>query len=360
MPLTIKHIRILNIAIVITVVLGGVITYAWARQSNQPESTSEVKDAQTAEQQKTKPDEAASPEATISDLPKKNDSVAKKPTPSSNSIPGTAPSNSPVHSTPPDGGTGGACAVKPIAANTGSSGVLTADGRTILNTPNEIIQNVSFASGIEIRADGVQLKNVNVNGGILLNEADGVLLDHISAISVSVSSASNTTIQYAHVTAFEDDSFHVTSDGSKHINNFTLKYSYIDRPGFNPGSLSHWDGVQVRGAYNVTIFCNNFDVGPWQDPYNVLIYFEQANGGNDRLLVDNNWLNGANFAIMTSLPDLPINFSIINNKLSSNDFHFGYCYLGDGFTPAYLASIVQSGNLLDGAPMAQVCKESDI
>lgn len=271
----------------------------------------------------------------------------------------TAPAPAPdPDPTPPSGG--GTCTTKPDATNTGTSGTLTADGRTVLNTANEVVQNKSFPAGIEIRADGVQLKNVSVGGHILINEADNTVLDHVEAVGVSISSASNITIQYVHISAFEDDSFHITSDGSSYINNVRIQYSYVDRPGFNPGSLSHWDGVQVRGADNLAIFCNNFDVGAWQDPYNVLVYFEQANGGNDHLVVDHNWLNGGNFAIMSSLPDVPVNLSITNNKLRSADFHFGYCYLGGGWNATYLSHVIQTGNTLDGAPMAQVCKESDL
>lgn len=267
-------------------------------------------------------------------------------------------STPPSDPTPPP--SGGTCTSKPDASNTGTSGTLNADSRTVLSTSNEVVQNKSFPAGIEIRADGVQLKNVSVGGRIFINEADNIILDHVKAIEVAVSSASNITVQYAHITAFEGDSFHITSDGSSYIKNIRIQYSYVDRPGFNPGSGSHWDGVQVRGAENLTIFCNNFDVGAWQDPYNVLIYFEQANGGNDYLVVDHNWLNGSNFAIMAGLPDVPIHLSITNNKLRSADFHYGYCYLGGGFTSSYLSQVIQTGNTLDGAPMAQVCKESDL
>jgi hypothetical protein len=254
----------------------------------------------------------------------------------------------------------GSCTTKPDAMNTGTSGALTADSRTVLRTANEVIQNKSFPAGIDIQADGVQLRNVQVKGRILVNEADNVVIDHVKAVEISISSSSNVAIQYAHVTAFEGDSFHFTSDGSSYIKNVTIKHNYVDRPGFNAGSQSHWDGVQIRGAEYVTIYCNNFDVGAWQDPYNVLIYLEQANGGNNHIVIDSNWLNGSNFAIMAGLPNLPMSFTIKNNKLRSADFHYGLCYLGGGFNSTYLGQIVQTGNTLDGAPIAQVCKASDL
>lgn len=257
-------------------------------------------------------------------------------------------------------GTTGTCSTRPDATNTGPTGVLDADGRSGLFTADEVIENKVFPGDLVIYADGVELRNVEVNGSILVNEVDNVVIDHVSTVGIAVSSSSNLTISYAHVSAFEDDSFHLTSDGASYISNVTIEHSFVGRPGFNPGSEAHWDGVQIRGAENVTIFCNNFDVGEWQDPYNVIIYSEPANGNNDNIVVDNNWLNGGNFAIMAGLLREPMRFTITNNKLYSADFHFGYCYLGTGFTPENLPEVIQTGNTLDGAPMAQVCTESDI
>lgn len=257
-------------------------------------------------------------------------------------------------------GTPSSCSTKPDATNTGPSGALTADSRESLWTANEVIENKTFPGDVVIYADGVELRNVHVTGNILVNEANGVVIDHVSTQGVAVSSATDTTIQYARVNAYEDDSFHLTSDGASYISNVTIEHSFIDRPTFEPGSLSHWDGVQIRGAENVTIFCNNFDVGEWQDPYNVIIYSEPANGNNDNVVVDNNWFNGGNFAIMAGALKEPMRFFITNNKLLSADFNFGLCYLGGGFTPQNLNDVIQTGNTLDGAPIARVCNESDI
>jgi cytoskeletal protein RodZ len=350
------------------VLLGAVSSYAVVTHTNSEQKSSENDVAKKVEESDNKSSSGgASPKTDTKEqktdstpkaggAPKAKSSAPKTSTP-------TAPSpGSVVTPTQPEGNVsgGGACSTRPIASSTGSSGTLAADGRTSLMTPGEIIQNRSFSGDLAIYADNVQLKNVNVTGNIVVAEADNVLIDHVTARSIAISSSSNTTIQYAQVNAFEGDSFHITSDGSSYITNVTIKHSYISRPGFNPGSLSHWDGVQIRGANGVTIFCNNFDVGAWQDPYNVLIYLEQANGGNDNVVVDNNWLSGSNFAFMIGLPHVPVNLSITNNKLYSADFHYGYCYLGGGFTPAYLTQVIQTGNTLDGAAMAQVCTEGDL
>lgn len=252
------------------------------------------------------------------------------------------------------------CSTKPSTSDTGPFGALTIDNRSSLSTPNEVIQDRTFPGDITIYADGVTLQNVHVDGNILVNEANSVTIDHVSTMGVAVSSSSDIHITHTYVASFEGDSFHLTSDGASYISNVTIEHSFIDRPTFNPGSEAHWDGVQIRGAENVTIYCNNFDVGEWQDPYNVLIYLEPANGNNDNISVDNNWLNGANFAFMMGLPKEPLRISITNNKLYSADFNFGYCYLGGGFTAENLAGVVQTGNTLDGATMSRVCTESDI
>lgn len=367
MKLALPHLRSPKVIVsaLTIVILSGALAYGVRSNLNgsdsvSVESGSEQADGQGLESKKsdTKPKTASDGETAKTTAPKPGGSTAKKQTTSSSGQTTPSQSTPPPATTPPSGG--GTCTNKPVASNTGSSGTLTPDGRSVLSTDGEVVRDATFAGDLEIRGDGVQLINVHVEGDILINEADGVTIDRISTRSIAVSSALNTTVQYAHITAYEGDSFHITSDGSKYINGFTLRYSFIDRPYFNPGSLAHWDGVQIRGANNVTIFCNNFDVGAWQDPYNALIYPEQANGGNDNITVDNNWLSGSNFAIMASLADVPLNFRITNNKLSSADFYYGYCALGGGYTPTYVSQIVQTGNTLDGAPMAQVCTNDDI
>lgn len=350
------------------VLLGAVSSYAVITYTNGQQKSSETDVAKNTESSENKSEGSSQPPKAESeeqepDTASKQGATPKPMSSAPKASTATPPPGAPVNSPPPSGGgvvETGACSTRPTMANTGSSGPLTTDGRTSLHTPGEIIQNVSFPGDLVIYADGVQFKNVNVSGDVVVAEANDVLFDHVTVRSIAISSSLNTTIQYAQVNAFERDSFHITSDGGTYITNVTIKHSYISRPGFNPGSLSHWDGVQIRGASDVTIFCNDFDVGPWQDPYNVLIYLEPANGNNGRVVVDNNWLNGSNFAFMMGLPNLPMNVAITNNKLYSANFHFGYCYLGTGFTPTYLAQVVQTGNTLDGAPMAQVCKESDI
>jgi hypothetical protein len=254
----------------------------------------------------------------------------------------------------------GACTTKPDSTNTGPTGTLTTDNRTAITTTGEVVENKLFPSSLDIRAANVTLRNVRVIESILVNEKNNVTLDRVKVHGIGVSSSSDVTIQYSHITSFDDDALHITSDGSSYIRNFTIKHSFIERPTFTPGTEAHWDGIQIRGADTVNIYCNNIDAGPWQYPYNVLIYPEPANGGNNNLFIDNNWLNGGNFAIMAGMTNTPMRFEITNNKLRSADFNFGLCFLGGGFTPTTLNQVVQTGNTLDGNPIARVCNESDI
>lgn len=369
MNIRFKQAQVIKVLAPTIVLLGAVSTYAIVthRSDSQKSPSAEVaKNTNTSEnesKENTTPSDIKPKEQKSGATPKASTAPKANVTaPNASTTPSQSPT-APIVSTPEPGGgvpAGGSCSVQPTAANTGSSGSLTSDGRSSLSTAGEIVQNKSFAGNLVIYADGVQLRNVTVAGDILLAEANDIVIDHVTTRSVALSSSSNATIQYSEVNAFEGDSFHITSDGSSYITNVTLRHNYIARPGFNPGSLSHWDGVQIRGANNVLIFCNNFDVGTWQDPYNVLIYLEQANGGNDNITVDNNWLSGSNFAFMIGLPHVPVNLSITNNKLFSAHFHYGYCYLGGGFTSTYLAQVIQAGNTLDGAAMTRVCTEGDL
>lgn len=250
------------------------------------------------------------------------------------------------------------CTTKPDASNTGSTGTLTTDNRTTLNIDGEVIENKQFPASIQIRADNITLRNVTVAGGIDIgDELDNILLDRVDATSAGITSSSNVTIEYSHFTAFNGDALYISGWNGVNTTNLTVRYSFIDRPSFT-STEAHWDGIQMRGVNNVTIFCNNFDVGEWQFEYNVLIYSEPAFNGNYNIIIDNNWLNGANFAIMGGASD-PIGYEITNNKLLSADFYFGLCYPGGGITAENIDQVIQTGNTLDGAPIAQVCSASD-
>lgn len=263
----------------------------------------------------------------------------------------TAPSTSPPPST-------SSCTTKPDISNTGPTGTLATDNRTEITNAGETIENKVFPAGLHIRADNVTLRNVKVVGGMDIgDELTNVTLDHVEARSVGIISSANVTIQYSHFTAFNGDALFVSGWNGVLVTNLTLKHSFIDRPSFT-STEAHWDGIQMRGVDGVIIFCNNFDVGAWQFEYNVLIYSEPANGGNYNITVDNNWLNGANFAFMGGT-SLPTGYAITNNKLRSADFYYGLCYPGGGLTASNIDQVIQTGNTLDGIPIAQVCKASD-
>lgn len=263
----------------------------------------------------------------------------------------TAPSTSPPPST-------SSCTTKPDISNTGPTGTLATDNRTEITNAGETIENKVFPAGLHIRADNVTLRNVKVVGGMDIgDELTNVTLDHVEARSVGIISSANVTIQYSHFTAFNGDALFVSGWNGVLVTNLTLKHSFIDRPSFT-STEAHWDGIQMRGVDGVNIFCNNFDVGAWQFEYNVLIYSEPANGGNYNITVDNNWLNGANFAFMGGT-SLPTGYAITNNKLRSADFYYGLCYPGGGLTASNIDQVIQTGNTLDGIPIAQVCKASD-
>ncbi|MBD3947148.1 DUF4082 domain-containing protein [Nocardioides ganghwensis] len=304
------------------------------------------------------PDPTTTSSPTPTPTPTTTSSPTPTPTPTTTSSPTPTPTPTTTSNpTPTPTEPAGTC-VKPDATNTGTTGTLTADSRTTLSTPGEVIENKRFSERILIRANNITLRNVQVDGGIDIgDELSGITLDHVRAESAGVTSSDNVTIQYSHLKAHNGDALYVSGWDGVQTTNLTVKHNFIDRPTFT-SSDAHWDGIQMRGVRNVDIYCNNFDVGAWQYEYNVLIYSEPAFGGNYNIAVDSNWLNGGNFAIMggASVPD---GYTITNNKLRGADFYFGLCYPGGGITAENIDQVIQAGNTLDGAPLEKVCKASD-
>jgi hypothetical protein len=97
----------------------------------------------------------------------------------------------------------------------------------------------------------------------------------------------------------------------------------------------------------MTINCNTYDLGAYQDTYNAAIYSEHpANGGNYDVTVSNNWLYGGAFSFMGSGP----NIKLLYNRIGG-DIHWGPCYPGD------LNTMTSTGNVWDATnqPVA-LCK----
>ena len=133
----------------------------------------------------------------------------------------------------------------------------------------------------------------------------------------------------------------MTSDGGAYINTLTVRNNWIHNPVV--GGDSHYDALQVRGATNTTVDCNNFDLGAWQDPYNAAVYLEDDNGGYSNAKVINNWIQGGAFNIM--LGGANDEGVILKNNKLGGDTHWDLCYVGS----ASALPAEQTGNTVNGA-----------
>jgi hypothetical protein len=209
---------------------------------------------------------------------------------------GTKPSpEPPVAPTPtPSPPKAGAC-VKPTATSTGATGTRQASSVTVLNTNGQVLQNVNV-SQLTINADNVTVRNVNVNGRILVNDsAYNSLIDRVTAKHIGLSSPVGTRVLNSRVTRSTEDGFHITGDAGRPVENTTLRGNLVDSPvAVDP---AHYDGLQVRGVKGLLVECNTINLGPWQSTFTAALFLENANGGNTGVRVLNNWLDGGGFII---------------------------------------------------------------
>lgn len=233
------------------------------------------------------------------------------------------------------------CAFKPSSANTGAGGARTNSGVTTLGD-GQSLSNVNTAS-LVISGNNVTLRNVKVNGRVLVRGSH-VLIDHVTAENISVSSASNVTVQYANIGYGSGDGLDVTSDRGTMVRNVVLAYNYVHDP--RVPDTAHYDGIQVRGVDGLAITCSVFDAGPYQPMYNAGIYLEDANGGDSNITVARNWVYGFGFSVMMDA----VNTTLDSNRIGG-DIHWGPCRLGERTGNTGLSS---TGNVWDptGASLA--------
>lgn len=144
------------------------------------------------------------------------------------------------------------CKTRPSSDNTGANSV-SAQRTDTKAADNAVIENVSVPS-LDISGNDVTVRNVKVDGNIFIR-GDRVSLDHVTTTGISISSASDVTIQYANIGFGADDGIHITSDRGRKVARITLEYNYIHDPRVEP--TAHYDGTQIRGADTVSIVCSN-------------------------------------------------------------------------------------------------------
>jgi hypothetical protein len=227
-----------------------------------------------------------------------------------------------------DGGEGTAkaapCAIRPSADNTGASGDLQRDSTAVVEEDGVTLADVQVG-GLEVRGDDVTLRNVRVDGSILVT-GDGATIDHVTTTGIAISSASKAQVRYSEISGGGDDGIHITSDRGRLVKDITLTYNFVHSPDVPAGG--HYDGTQVRGVDGLLVKCSTYDPGPYQSTYNAGIYLEDANGGDANVAIEHNWLLGSGFSVMLDAPGT----RLVGNQVGG-DPHWGACYLGPGTDP---------------------------
>jgi hypothetical protein len=260
------------------------------------------------------------------------DTASAKPGPTVTSSAPTVTSNAPAPGAAPPPNS--SCAFKPSASTTGATGSRTRRSVTVL-TDGQTLEDADVA-GLEIRGSHVTVRNVSVNGNILVT-GDNAMIDHVTAQGVGISSASNVTVQYADIGYSTEDAIHVTSDRGRMVRNVVLRYNYLHDPRVPTGA--HYDGTQVRGASGVVIDCSVYNPDSFQWTFNAAIYLEDANGGYSNVRVSNNWLYGFAFPVMVDSGT-----STFTNNRIGGDIKWDVCYPAKGLNSSNFQS---SGNVWD-------------
>ena len=171
------------------------------------------------------------------------------------------------------------CLTKPDATNTGASGIRTASKVKALIKPGSKLSNAELTAGLTIYGNGSTVRNVSVNGAIVVT-GDRVTLDRVTAKRVIVYGASKLTVRRSNLSG-GGTAVYVASDRQRGQRASRLKLSrnYIHDPAAE--ARDSYSGTQLRGVQGVTITCSNYALGAYG---RAAILTENLNGGTSRLI----------------------------------------------------------------------------
>jgi hypothetical protein len=197
---------------------------------------------------------------------------------------GSSAASAPVH-----------CLTKPDATNTGASGIRAASKVKALGKAGSKLSNAKLTAGLTISGDRSVVRNVSVNGPIVVT-GDHVTLDRVTAKRVIVYGASNLTVRRSNLSG-GGTALYVSSHGGGGQRARDLKFSgnYIHDPA--TATRDSYSGTQLRGARGVTISCSNYALGAYGK---AAILMENVNGGTSQVTVTRNWLDGGEFTIVAN------------------------------------------------------------
>lgn len=230
------------------------------------------------------------------------------------------------------------CLTKPDATNTGASGIRTASKVKALIKPGSKLSNAELTAGLTIYGNGSTVRNVSVNGAIVVT-GDRVTLDRVTAKRVIVYGASKLTVRRSNLSG-GGTAVYVASDRQRGQRASRLKLSrnYIHDPAAE--ARDSYSGTQLRGVQGVTITCSNYALGAYG---RAAILTENLNGGTSRLMVARNWLDGGGFTVVANAKDVALRSNTFGTSAKN-----GFCQADQ--------SIQQSRNrTADGAHL-QPCR----
>lgn len=211
-----------------------------------------------------------------------------------------------LSATPPDGAL--PVGTKPTNENVGLPGVgnptMTSEvSSSFLSTNDAVYEDVHFtyAGGITIPGNDVTFRRCKFDGNPVFR-GDGMVMEDCDVPAMTLG-GQNFTVRRVRTTGRAGtDGIGVTSDVYQ-VETGLIEYCYVGNGLLS--AESHYDNIQVRGAIDLTIQYNNFDVladavetneeSPrFGEPVfdtrsNASIFLENANGGNTDILVYHNW-----------------------------------------------------------------------
>ncbi|WP_250443506.1 hypothetical protein [Actinotalea sp. C106] len=281
--------------------------------TSDPSPTTEPSVTPEAEPEVTKDPEPA---------PTQSEAPAEAPAPSETSAPrdptGTAEdqvdrSQDPARPAPPDGSTteptDDASPATPssgdIADVTGrtSSKALTPMAGGWRTDSGVVLEDVVIDDDVTFAGDDVTLRNVRINGEVIFRGDGAVLADsEVGALSLS----GTTDFHGRGIEIFGAtgrDGVHITSDSGR-ASDVVLEDVWVHSPKVTP--TSHYDGIQVRGVDNLVMRRLHIDLGPREPQHNAALYLQDAQGGNQDVLVEDSTFLGGGYVMYIFAEDVKV------------------------------------------------------
>lgn len=163
-----------------------------------------------------------------------------------------------------------------------------------LDRPGAVTEDVVLEGDVELRGDRQVLRNVRVEGRVLVTGHD-ITVEDSEIGSLSISGAQRFTGRRLEIFGFlGSDGVHITSDRGR-VQDVLIEDSWIHSPQLAEGS--HYDGVQVRGVDRLTLRGNRIDLGEHDPRMTAAVFLQEANGGNTEVLIADNWLGGGGYTL---------------------------------------------------------------